>query len=256
MGHLNELDAKYRRKGLVVIALTDEGRPLVDKFVESTGATHPIVIEGSDTTKEWGVKGFPSSYLVGPDGKVAWTGHPGGMQESQIEELLRKVRLAPPLPKSLSAVGKDIEKNKLADALKKLDGDIGGGRLAAEDAKAAEETKQWLLDKGNGWITSAEAESKAGNYYEAAEALDNAADAFKGHEIGDKAAAALKELLSDGDRKKEVDGGKALAQARERAGKLKPKEKAALFRAVAARYKGTKAAEKAETLAWAAEAGK
>jgi hypothetical protein len=249
VGHLNDLYAKYKDKGFVLVALTDEARGLVDKFIATTNATHPIVIEGSDTTDAWGVKGFPSSFLVDPDGKIAWAGNPGGLKDSQIEELLTRVRLAPKLPKSLEGVGKEIEKSKYSDALKKLDSAIADGKLSREDTTVAEETRTWLTGKGEGWIASAKAAEGAGDFYEAAKALEMAKDGFKGHDISVQAEAQLKELLADEGRKKEIDGGKALDLARDRAAKMKEKDAAAMFKAIASKFRGTKAGEKAELLA-------
>ena len=109
MGHLDEMYAKYRDKGLVVLAVTDEGRGLVDKFIAETGAKHPILIESSDSATAYRINGFPSTFLIDADGKIAWAGNGAGFPPTLLDSLLEKVRLLPPLPKSLDAARKSIE---------------------------------------------------------------------------------------------------------------------------------------------------
>ena len=109
MGHLNELWAKYRDRGLVVLAVTDEGRSLVDKFVETTSSSHPIIIEDGDSAGDYGISGFPTTYLIDVNGKIAWMGH-GGVQEADIERLLADVVVPPVLPRKLDSARKAIDK--------------------------------------------------------------------------------------------------------------------------------------------------
>ena len=90
------MQEKYKAKGFTVIALTNEGRDLVDTFVENTGAKHPIVIEEGDSGEKFDIKGYPTAFLISPKGKLITQGRP---TDAQIEEALKDARLAPELPR-------------------------------------------------------------------------------------------------------------------------------------------------------------
>jgi hypothetical protein len=244
VGHLNELHAKYRDKGVVILAVTNEGRGLVDKFVKDTSSDHPIVIEEGDSMAEFGGGGFPSSYLIDPDGNIAWAGHPASLQEAQIEALLPRVRLAPALPKKLAAAQKQLEKGEYAAAKKTLDGQLAGSGLDEADRKAATDALQWIEDRGTSMLASAES-AAASDPHAAAETLRRAAKSFDGLPAGEKADAALKALLADKEKKREIDAGDAWEKTKARGKTLKPEQAAAMFRAFAKQYEGTKAGTKA-----------
>jgi hypothetical protein len=245
VGHLDELYAKYKDKGLVVLAVTNEGRGLVDKFVGDTKATHPIVIEDGDSAGAFGIGGFPSSFLIDADGKIAWSGHPASIQEAEIERLLQDVRLVPELPRKFAAVQKSMEKGDYAGARKSLDGQLAGTTLSDEERKAAEEAVKWIDDRGAGLLSSAEADGKRGDWFAASETLNRVIDSFKGLEPAAKAKETLDGILKDKDRKREVEAGEVYEKTRTKAKALKPEQAAQMMRAVAKKYEGTKAAEKA-----------
>jgi len=245
VGHLDELYAKYKDKGLVVLAVTNEGRSLVDRFVADTSATHPIIIEEGDSASDYGIGGFPSSFLIGADGKIAWTGHPGGIKESDIERLLQDVRLVPELPRKLSSVQKSLEKGDFAGARKSLDGLLAGTSLSDEDRRAAEETVKWIDERAAGMLSSAEADGRRGDWYSAAETLRRIEDSFKGMEPADRAKETLDGILKDKEKKREVDAGDVYEKTREKSRKMKPEQAAQMMRAIVKKYAGTKAAEKA-----------
>src|SRR5688572_2617178 len=64
---------KHPEVGFVGLA-ADSPRADVDKVVAQQGVTFPIVMVGDSDTVAWGVKGFPSNFLVGADGALLWAG--------------------------------------------------------------------------------------------------------------------------------------------------------------------------------------
>jgi thiol-disulfide isomerase/thioredoxin len=100
--HLNEISQKFKDKGLVVIGQdvweTDESK--VKPFVEKMGdkMTYRVALDDKSEKEKgamaetWmeaaGQRGIPAAFLVGKDGKIAWIGHPMGLQESVIDEVL------------------------------------------------------------------------------------------------------------------------------------------------------------------------
>lgn len=244
MGHLDELYAKYRDRGLLVLAVTNEGKSLVDKFVSDTGSKHPIVIEDGDSAGTYGINGFPTSYLIDANGRIAWTGHPASVQDAEIEKLLQNVRLVPTLPKKLSGVQKHLEKGDFSAARKALDG-LLGGTLDDSDRAAAEETGNWIQEKADTLLKDAEAAAAKGDYHAAAVSLRRLQDSFKGFEQAEKAKASLDEMVKDRDRKREIDAGDSWEKVSEAGMKAKPEQAAAAFRAFAKKWEGTKAAKAA-----------
>lgn len=154
MGHLDELQAKYSDKGLTVIALTNEGRGLVDRFVADTGARHPIVIESGDSLRAYGGTGFPTMVVIGADGRIAANGMPN---EAMIEDLLKKVRLAPKLPAKLAPAQQLLDRKKYGEARKLLEKSAAEG--APEDERsAATAAIEWIDATGKATVEDARAD--------------------------------------------------------------------------------------------------
>jgi hypothetical protein len=246
VGHLDELYAKYKDRGLVVLAVTDEPRGLVDKFISDTKAKHPIVIEDGDSLRAFGGTGFPTMALIDARGRIAVAGMP---QESDIERLLADTWSLPTLPRKLGAVQKTLEKGDYAGTQKALEAQLAGTGLDEADRKAAEDAVKWIQDRGAKMLAGAEEDEKAGDAYSAAQGFRRTADAFKGAELGTKADAALKALLADKAKKREVDAGDLLEKNRAKVRTMKPEQAVAWCRSFVKNFEGTKAAEKVNALA-------
>jgi hypothetical protein len=243
------LQEKYKAKGFTVIALTNEGRDLVDTFVSNTGAKHPIVIEEGDSAEKFEIKGFPSAFLIDPKGKIVSTERPS---EKQIEELLKDARLAPELPKALASVEPALKKEKYADARAKLVALKDGGTLTEEaDKQAAEDLVKWIDFLAQSGLDSAKQLGERGDWLPAMQALEETIKAFKGLPQAVEADTQLKAILADKTKKDEITAAKKLAEARakQRDKDLKPKEALPLFRAIAKKYENTKAGKTAKKMA-------
>ena len=70
---MNELQAKYRAQGFEVLAINlDVKRDEADKFLAEVPAQFTVAFDAKgDSAKRFEIKGMPSSYLIGRDGKVA-----------------------------------------------------------------------------------------------------------------------------------------------------------------------------------------
>lgn len=93
---LNELAKKYEGR-VAFVAISDEDPSTIMQFLkrrESLGETFPVA---SDTEAQWknplfsgfGLRGIPSAFVIGSDGKIAWDGHPMGGLEKAIETALK-----------------------------------------------------------------------------------------------------------------------------------------------------------------------
>jgi thiol-disulfide isomerase/thioredoxin len=83
---MNELKAKYGAQGFEVLAVNlDAKRGDADKFLAEVPAQFTVAFDTSgDSAKRFEVKGMPSSYLVGRDGKIVST-HKGFREQDRKE---------------------------------------------------------------------------------------------------------------------------------------------------------------------------
>lgn len=92
---LNEMQAKYRDRGLVIIGVNvDRERPEAERFLQQTPADFMIVYDPEGTlAARYQVPGMPSSYVIDRDGQQAGVhiGFRSGMRgerEAELERLL------------------------------------------------------------------------------------------------------------------------------------------------------------------------
>jgi thiol-disulfide isomerase/thioredoxin len=69
---MNEMQGKYGSKGLQIVGVNlDAKRADADQFLAQLPARFTLAFDAKgDTAKLFGVKGMPTSVLIGPDGKV------------------------------------------------------------------------------------------------------------------------------------------------------------------------------------------
>src|SRR5262249_8110017 len=91
--HLRRWHESYGPQGLAVIEV-DNGLmdPLEPARTAFAAKKLPYAVfhdtKGS-TIAAYGIRGFPTAYLIGKDGKVIWEGNPMGV-EAAVEELIKK----------------------------------------------------------------------------------------------------------------------------------------------------------------------
>lgn len=100
--HLNELHEKFKDKKLVVIGqdVWERDESLVAPFVKKMGdkMTYRVAMDDKSDEKDgamavtWmkaaGQRGIPSAFIVNSEGKIAWIGHPMGLKEALLEDIL------------------------------------------------------------------------------------------------------------------------------------------------------------------------
>lgn len=83
---MNDMQAKYQGQGLEIVGVNlDAKRDDADKFLAQTPAQFAIAFDAkADSAKRFGVKGMPTSVLIGRDGKVLAV-HSGFKEEERKE---------------------------------------------------------------------------------------------------------------------------------------------------------------------------
>jgi peroxiredoxin len=91
---LNELQKKYKDKGVVVVAISDDPPDKIEQFFVTTGAQMDCAVAADDQRKTarnymvaYGQNGIPYSFVVGKDGKVLWHGYPAQGLDQALAEI-------------------------------------------------------------------------------------------------------------------------------------------------------------------------
>jgi thiol-disulfide isomerase/thioredoxin len=88
--HLNEINSKYKAKGLNIIGISDEDQPTVEKFRKTLPMEYTVALDkGGELAQKFGITGIPQAFIVDKSGKIVWQGHPMELKESTIEEVLK-----------------------------------------------------------------------------------------------------------------------------------------------------------------------
>ena len=94
---MNEMSAKYKAQGLEVVAVNlDKEKKLADQFLQKVEAHFTIAFDpAGDSATAYKLRGMPSSYLIGRDGKL-YASHIGFREkdkpklEQAIQQLLKQ----------------------------------------------------------------------------------------------------------------------------------------------------------------------
>lgn len=222
--HLNELYEKYKVKGLVVVGVTSESQGSAEKFVSSKGVKYPIAID-PPAMKAYGIRGIPDSVLIGPDGKVLWTGHPGNLQDATVEASLKGA--VPPLPPSLAKYSAMIRAQKAGKAYVELKKAVKDGK--AKEAEAGP-TIAALEARMKGLLDGAKKAREASDFFTAGLCLNELKGNFAGTAEAKEAEGILKEVEKDSKARDQIKAGETLSKL----------EKALEAKAFAEAYKGYK----------------
>jgi peroxiredoxin len=91
MPTLEALQRKFHSDGLEVVAASvdDAGRTAVLPFVARYSPTFTVLLADPSTARAYGVRAIPSTFLIGPDGRVIRQ-YAGALEPSQLENDILK----------------------------------------------------------------------------------------------------------------------------------------------------------------------
>ena len=88
MTHLNDLQKKYREKGLVVIAITQDNAAIAAKLVRDKGLNY-INVQGNEKVKTaYRILEIPQYYIINKEGIIIYASKEGF--EKKIEEIIQR----------------------------------------------------------------------------------------------------------------------------------------------------------------------
>lgn len=177
---------EYEEKGLVVLALSDEGKSTVGNFVESMGVTYPTAA-GAKASRAYGVSGIPAAFLIGWDGRILWQGNPlGGSWEGMLDEALEEARKMADQwdpgeqPSYLKKAVAHARKGDIGKAWKES-ASLASKMVDDLEATAKIKTFQSLIEERAGYRTAyVETMLQEGRVFQACEFLGSSAKVFKG----------------------------------------------------------------------------
>lgn len=180
-----QLHQKLGPKGLVLVGLSNEPDSKVGPFIKKDKT--PYII-GSDSTsgKDWGIRGYPTAFVVDPKGKVTFVGHPADPEfKKAIESTMKDTPPKPGLPfaekgaeNEYKSANRLYKQKKYAEALDlyetiaKEHGDTKYGEKAKKKAGKIHRSKRIMTairdaeakKKCTAWLSMARSLVKAGNH--------------------------------------------------------------------------------------------
>jgi len=117
---LNSMHEEFAEEGLVVVGVTNESAQLVADKVSGMDMLYPIArVTGSSVDSSYGIKAFPTAYVIAPDGTVAWARGSSRSKEEVIRELLPSAVMVQPLEgKQYRSINKELANRNLGKAYK------------------------------------------------------------------------------------------------------------------------------------------
>lgn len=244
--HLKELNAKYKDRGLKLLAVSNEAENTIDGFVKGPKKPDYTVVRYQQIAELYKVSGWPSAWVLDAEGKVLWADHfVDKISADQWDKWL--ANLAP------TKVGKELNK-ALNGAVKSFDkGDIG--KAMAEAKKVAEGATDEAVKADCDYLTSLcnkhvalfenKMKSAGADLVAKLKLMEEGAAKLKGSEIGTKWEAEAKELKkSDG-----YAAFEALAKLKPKLPDMRTSSARKQLEAIAKKYPETDAGKEAAELA-------
>ncbi len=212
---------KFKDQPFTILALSDEGKSLVEKYVQTMKVPYPMAA-GSQSSREYGVRGIPSAFLIDGEGQIVWQGHPARLTDDIIQKaiddtLARRDQWDPgPRP--------DFLKKAVALAKK---GSVGAAwseaerlrKKHADQADAIDAFQKDLLARAAQRTDLGQAMAQEGRYFEATEFFKHQIEVYKGSPAAAEWTGLLKGWSKDRSVKEMVSLDKKRLEALEKARK-------------------------------------
>ncbi len=197
----------------MVVGVTNEPKSLVEEAIKKKRMKFPVAMVETPEEDAYGVRGFPTSYLLDVDGTILWTGHPGNFDNEfgrkGLEEALKRTRVPPAVPEEHErTLGKLVAK-----------GDYGKAWSAASKSmvKEASEPLKAFVGALESMVTqrleAARAAEEAGEFGRAAALYEEVVEHFGGLPGSTDAETALAALAKNEAAVDELEAAKKWREA-------------------------------------------
>lgn len=257
------MQQEYGDQGLVVIALSDEVPETVEPYLQQNDFTHAIVGANSTAGSAYGVSGIPHSFLIAPDGTLAWHGHPSEVNKALLKTVLKGAKKPAGGmlgvktdfkvdPRAAKAQSLMVD-GKLADALRELaaiEADAKSTDAQKTDAKALRDA---INRQAGNLATTAENLAKAKDVGRALSVYDTLAKELASIDAGVDAKKKADAIRADSKLMAEFEASKAFDKLKEQVKPLATDKQKGKYEEFAKKYAGTKAGDRAKAMARASK---
>lgn len=248
---------EFSDEGLVVLALSDEPAKTVAPYVDKNDL--PFYVAAGSTAKgAYGVSGIPHTFLVAPDGTIAWHGHPAELSKGVLKKALKGARRSKNGFLALRSEAEDGAKlsraeklaadGEIAAAFKDVETVLADPKAAPEDQARASSTKEVLTKHVENLFKTAEALVTGRDIARALTVLDALAKEFSSSEFGERAKKRREAIAADPKLMAEVEASKELDKVKESIRSIGLGKSRSKLEALVKKFPGTKAAERAKAL--------
>lgn len=214
VGALNALQRDGFPRGVRVVGASREPRAAVEAFVAELGVAFPVALVDTEVLRDYDVTGYPSAFLVAPDGRIAWTGSPTTLSRDELDRRLAATPPWPDVPAAFDPLLAALRADRWGEAAAGFGVCSAPGACDPAATAAAAAMTRWIDRAAEGQLAAAEGDLARGDPYEAWRALDRLARGFGDRGAGPRAARRAAELLADPTRAREVAAGRAFEAAR------------------------------------------
>jgi thiol-disulfide isomerase/thioredoxin len=205
---LNALERDAFARGLRVVGASRDPRPAVEAFVRELGVAFPVALVDTEVLRDYDVSGFPSAFLVGPGGRIVWSGAPAAITADELDRRLAATPTWPALPATFDPLLAALRADRWGEAAAGFGVCSAPGACDAPTTAAAGAMLRWIDRAAADHLGAAEADLARGDAYEAWRTLDRLAGF--GERRGPAARRAA-EVLADPARAR---GGRGRASGR------------------------------------------
>jgi len=225
----------------VVLGVSNEPKKLVTETVQKTERKYAIaIVKGEKTDAFYGVKGYPSAYLVDARGRVVWAGHPGGLEEKTISDALAKAAVVGQLPDAYKDINKQLQKLELGKAW-----DAAGKALASKSGdKDLERVRSEIEGALKKRMDQAKAAAAAQDFGEAVDLYEEVMTDFEGMPTVD-AKTPHDAILADPNAKDDLAAAAQMKKADAEVRKGEFEKAMAIWKGAAKKYAATKSGARA-----------
>lgn len=258
--HMVKLNEEYADKGVVIIGISADQSidPLKKAIVQHKMDWVHVFDQSGQVCAQFGVNSFPTVFIVGPDSKVLWKGHPQNLDGALADAfknhppILVDPKVLKGAQETLAQVTQKLEAGDAKAAMKLMAKVPADASKDAEFAAAADEAKKKLDEVAAGLLAEADEAVAAGKFVEAADRLRELSVSLTGLPAAADAKKKLNALMAKPEARKlietaqkESQAAPALADAEKLQAAKKHEAAYARFKQVAKAFAGTPSGEKA-----------
>ena len=213
--HLNELQRSRFDRGLRVIGLSKDADESLRGFAATYSTGYPLARMDPELYEDYGVVAIPTAVLVSPEGLVLWSGKPGELTLVEIDRRLEATPPWPALPPALEGAARSVREGRFREARTALAACAASTGCGPAEAAVATTLLGWTDRYAERVLAAADADLARGDAYEAWRGYDAIAREFDEPSVSRRAnAGASGILLGDAGKRRDVEAGRALDEAR------------------------------------------